>query len=131
MAVHRPTALIDPDGRRLEPASLAGRTFLAFCGLGNPEGFFRTLGTLGARLPGQECLEDHCQYSDATLARLSRRARELGCSQLITTQKDRVKIDPAKLPLPLFQLAVEMDVVDGRDELLQKIIRAANSTGEL
>jgi hypothetical protein len=35
----------------------------------------------------------------------------------VTTQKDHVKIAPSQFGLPLWQLVIEMDVIEGREEL--------------
>jgi tetraacyldisaccharide 4'-kinase len=123
LAVHRVAAMIDPDGRRAEPSALSGRSVFAFCGIGNPEHFRNTLARLGVRVVGSRCLGDHVHYSAALLTELCEQARQCGCELMITTQKDYVKIDPGKVAIPLWQLAIEIDVVEGRDELLGQLVR--------
>jgi tetraacyldisaccharide 4'-kinase len=122
-AVHRPSALIDEAGNRAPPTTIAGRKVFAFCGIGNPRSFFQTLTGLGAKVVGQCALEDHCQYTDPLLEELCEDADESGAEIMVTTQKDYVKIAPRKLPLPLYQLEIEMDVVEGREELVRRLMK--------
>jgi tetraacyldisaccharide 4'-kinase len=114
-AIHRPSAVIDPAGETLPPSALAGRRFFAFCGIGNPESFFSTLGHLGIRIAGQQRLDDHCRYDPQLLAELCEQARQAGCDYLITTQKDFVKINLDDMTLPLWQLSIEMEVRENND----------------
>src|SRR5262249_31150078 len=45
---HRPSSLVNGDGDAAGLGTLAGRPVAAFCGLGNPEAFCRTLAGCGA-----------------------------------------------------------------------------------
>jgi tetraacyldisaccharide 4'-kinase len=129
-AVHRPSRIVDQDGREHDVNSLAGRRVLAFCGLGNPDAFFDTLRRLGADLAGEVAFEDHARYDAARLAKLARQARACGAELLATTAKDRVKLPgvdqafaPAGLPpLPLWTLEIALEFVEGGQALLDCIL---------
>lgn len=86
--------IADP-GEHLPLAELSARKYLAFCGIGNPAAFSRTLGGLPGE-PGR-CVEfvafdDHHAYSSGEIAQLIRRAKAAGAEVLVTTQKDAVKL---------------------------------------
>lgn len=125
VAVHRPLAAIDEKGQSVPVEQLRGQTFLAFCGIGNPQSFFDTLTGLGAVLAGTRAMGDHCEYGPGVLEGLAAAAGQLGCTRLITTQKDYVKIAGAAMALPVWQLAVGMELLEGKEGLLEQVDRAA------
>ena len=124
-AVHRPTRLIDEAGETRPLEDLQGRKVFAFCGLAKPEHFFMSLTGLGARLTGRRALNDHASYTPDLMAELAQDARLAETKVLITTQKDYVKLDSMALPTGIWQLAIEMDVTAGADELTRRILAAA------
>jgi tetraacyldisaccharide 4'-kinase len=73
------------------PESVAGRRFLAFAGIGDPEKFFDTVRQSGGEIALARPFPDHYPYRDADLAELSAAARADGL-QLITTAKDAARL---------------------------------------
>jgi tetraacyldisaccharide 4'-kinase len=65
---------------------------LAFCGLGNPQSFWRTLDQIG--IGSQERLEfsDHHRYTAREIRRMGMLVKALGLEALLTTQKDVVNL---------------------------------------
>ena len=66
--------------------------FLAFCGLGNPNKFYKTLEQNGFNLIQKKSFPDHYQYNDSDINNLRQEAKKYKL-KLITTEKDYVKIN--------------------------------------
>ncbi len=114
-ARHAPLALVDADGNSALLDEIAGRSVAAFCGIGNPEGFRRTLATLGANVVGFRAFPDHHDYKGSDVASLADWVRGLGADLALTTQKDLVKVRADALGLvPLRALRVGWDLTEGR-----------------
>jgi tetraacyldisaccharide 4'-kinase len=113
---HAAHDLIDSDGKSSPIESMAGQSVAAFCGIGNPEGFRRTLLPLCSELVDLRIFPDHHNYSGPDASSLERWARELGADLVLTTQKDLVKLRLSLLgPVPLRALRIGLDVTAGGD----------------
>ena len=125
LGVHKPTGLIDNDGRQLPLDDISGRKVLIFAGIGNPQAFITTVENLGAE-PVDFCIfSDHQKYSPAVIQRIYDRADASGAEILVTTEKDYVKLAEFEFDRPVWQVAVEMDIARGRRELVDKLRDAA------
>jgi tetraacyldisaccharide 4'-kinase len=76
-----------------EPAQVAGERLVAFCGIGRPEKFRRSLLDAGVDLADFQLFPDHHPYSDTELERISAIAARLG-AEPVTTEKDWVRLKP-------------------------------------
>lgn len=120
-AVHTPTTLIGETGQGQPAEILAGKKVFLFCGLAHPEAFRKTVESLKADIVGARWRVDHAAYTPGIVQELLAEAHRLGAELLLTTQKDGVKLPDEPTDPPIRQLAVEMDITDGRAELLQTL----------
>ena len=122
LAGHVPTAVIAPAGRRAPASALAGRKVLAVCGIGNPDAFFETVARSGAEVVGRIAFDDHAAYDAAAAARIASAAGNAGAEILVTTAKDRVRIeDPSALGAPLWTLEVAIGLTEGEGTLNERV----------
>jgi tetraacyldisaccharide 4'-kinase len=115
-SIHAPLELTNgPDRRSVNV--LQGQTVGAFCGLGNPAAFRRTLEDLGANVVEFREYPDHHPYSRTDVEALQRWASNLPADALIvTTQKDWVKLrTPSLGDRPLWALRIGLKFVEGQD----------------
>ncbi len=96
--------------------TLSGRRVGAFCGLGNPESFWRTLDSLGVDVVFKWRFADHHAYNPAELQRVAHQARMHGAEILVTTEKDRINcpshLEDVIAPLHLAWLQIELELED-------------------
>jgi tetraacyldisaccharide 4'-kinase len=102
---------------------------LAFCGVANPDSFWRAVAQTGARPAARVCYRDHHRYSAADVRRLSACARQAGAAASVTTEKDVINLPPGQnsWPAPLYWLKIRVSVEDaGRllDEILNRVLPA-------
>ncbi|HEY1067845.1 MAG TPA: tetraacyldisaccharide 4'-kinase [Pirellulales bacterium] len=117
-----PTALVNSLGEERPIDSLAGQAVAAFCGIGNPAGFRRTLASLGHDPIEFLTFPDHHDFARPDVERLVRWATEQqrakSCSAVLCTEKDLVKLDLDRLgPLPLWAVRIDCEIVSGADAL--------------
>lgn len=125
-ARHAPRDLLDAEGGSEPLDRVRGAPVVAFCGLGNPEGFRRTVLGLGADLVDFRTFPDHHPYTRADVDDLLRWARGRGASLALTTQKDSVKLRLPNLgPVPLRAVRIGLELVGGAEVLEESLGRIA------
>ncbi len=133
---HRPAELVGCDGARGPVESLAGKAIGAFCGIGNPGAFRKTLEGLGATVANFRAFPDHHQYTREDVGSLTRWAESLPADAVLaTTQKDWVKLRvPDLAGRPLWAVRVGLTFRDGEDAFaaaLQRVLDSAPSDNGL
>jgi tetraacyldisaccharide 4'-kinase len=120
---HEPVELVNSDGERAALDVLRGRPVAAFCGIGNPDAFRRTLADQGAMVSVFRTYADHHPYSRADVDELHGWAHGLGEeTPVVTTQKDLVKLRLAQLGgRPLWALRISLRVEAGREEFERRL----------
>ena len=120
---HRPVELRNGDGAAAPLELLRERPVAAFCGIGNPEAFRRTLLDLGAEVTDFRVYPDHHDYTRADVVDLRRWAGSFPAGAIVvTTQKDLVKLRLSQLgDRPLWCLRIRLHVESGQDVLEDRL----------
>jgi tetraacyldisaccharide 4'-kinase len=119
-----PTAWKSQTGGERFLADLQGAKVAAFAGIGNPEAFFKTVASTGAKLVDGRAFPDHHRYTDADLDELAAWAKRLEVAAVVATQKDAVKIARADFSgLPFLWLAIGAEFRSG-EEILRKLVQS-------
>jgi len=96
----------------------------AFCGLGNPQSFRRTLERLGVSPAAWFEFDDHHRYRPRELRSMVRHSGAVGATALVTTEKDAVNLcagfHEATTPLEVYWLKVRM-TIDREAEFLSLV----------
>ncbi|MHC4607399.1 MAG: tetraacyldisaccharide 4'-kinase [Planctomycetota bacterium] len=115
---HRPVCVRELKSKtRRDLEWLRDRPVFAFCGIGNPGAFFRTLDEAGARIVRVRAFPDHHRYTADDLRRINAEAQEFMAAAVVTTEKDARKVEPDAFDMPLGALAVEIEVLRGGQKL--------------
>ena len=86
-------------------ALAAGTPVAAVAAIARPQAFFAAARASGARVVAELAFADHHDYPEADLRAIARRARAAGAGVVLTTAKDRAKLE-GRLGLPLAILPV-------------------------
>jgi tetraacyldisaccharide 4'-kinase len=123
---HEPTEWIDASRRTVPLERLAGKQVAAFCGIGNPEAFRRTLADLGMNVGAFRHFPDHHAYTRNDIEELCNWARQNATEGIVvTTQKDLVKLRLTRLgECELWALRIQLRIHAGQDALDHKLKEA-------
>lgn len=105
------------------------RRIAAFCGIGNPNGFLRTLQGCRFRVDAFRTFPDHFSYDSKTLKELACWVSSMPAIEaVVCTRKDWVKIRRSHLgAVPLRALSIEPVLLTGGDHLLGFLRQAVDS----
>jgi 3-deoxy-D-manno-octulosonic-acid transferase len=96
----------------------------AFCGLGNPATFRRTLEAMGVEIADGIEFDDHHRYRPRELQHIAEQMAAGGATALVTTEKDAINLcdDWSEMiaPLPLYWLQIGMKI-DREEEFLEAV----------
>ncbi|MBL7190220.1 tetraacyldisaccharide 4'-kinase [bacterium] len=81
-----------------------------FCGIAEPQRFYDSLEDLGIHIDELLSFKDHCRYTSSEQEKISRFFVESGAEIMITTEKDAVKLPPILHLLPIYYLAVRIEL---------------------
>ena len=100
----------------------------AFCGVGNPESFFKQLRGEGYEPSFTHSFVDHYQYKQTDVDALVREAQAHGAERLITTAKDAIKLRNFNFPIPCYVLEIQISI-DEEERFVQLIRNAISKAG--
>lgn len=104
--------------------TLPEKKFVAFAGIGNPSKFFKTLEDAGVILADKVALPDHATYTEDVIRQLEERAR-MANAELVTTEKDAVKLKELSIPLHVFKVKLEISGLSCLKYLIEDKVHAA------
>lgn len=103
--------------------------FFAFCGLGNPDAFFRDLGNWGLAVCGQAVFADHHHYTQRDISAVKLTAKRTGANAIVTTEKDAQNLAGLEFDeTPLYVAVIDLIVTPEADfrNVLEETLAAAS-----
>ena len=99
--------------RTLFPAdSIGAGPFFAFCGIGNPEAFFRDLQSWHVPVTGSRTFRDHHRYVAEDIALLERAAAQANARAFLTTEKDAQNLAGLAFPSkPAYVSLIDLELI--------------------
>ena len=100
----------------LSASEIGGGPFFAFCGLGNPEAFFRDLGNWGLAICGQAIFSDHHRYAQRDISAIRQAGKRVGANAFVTTEKDAQNLAGLEfVETPLYVAVIDLVVTPEAD----------------
>ncbi|MCG3176230.1 MAG: Tetraacyldisaccharide 4'-kinase [Candidatus Omnitrophica bacterium] len=95
-AVHRPVQFADLQQERVGGLhEVRGRKVAVISAIADPYSFEKTVESLGAEIALAARFDDHHEFTREELTDFAAHCRELGCSDVVTTEKDSFRLLPA------------------------------------
>jgi tetraacyldisaccharide 4'-kinase len=90
--------------------------FFAFCGIGNPDAFFRDLGNWGLSICGQAIFPDHHRYTQRDISAVKQAGKQPGANAFVTTEKDVQNLNGLEFgETPLYVAVIDVMVTPDAD----------------
>jgi tetraacyldisaccharide 4'-kinase len=87
----------------------SSEVFFAFCGIGEPDSFFKSIKQLDIKSGEKRIFPDHQEYKKSVITELSAQIKSSNCTAIITTEKDLVKLPDSFLDeFDTFVIKIEM-----------------------
>jgi tetraacyldisaccharide 4'-kinase len=129
-AVHKPMYVKLIKDKQIPLDNLKGRKVYAFCGIGNPDAFFQTLTDMSLNIVGTKVYNDHHVYTTDDIEAIYEDARYKQADYVLTTHKDWIKtalFSVERFQIPFAAMMVELDFVDGRENIIALVNKALES----
>ena len=106
-ASHKPAGLVNVSGETRELSSLRGKRIYVFSGIANPTYFQSGLVKCGAHIVDFRKFRDHHIYRQSDIDEIKREALGL---DIITTEKDLVKLKELQVPGNMYAFKIEFSI---------------------
>jgi len=106
----------------LDVKQLRDQPVVAFSGIANPDDFRKLLEKSGARVACYHPFPDHHEYILNDIRQIEDSARKSGAKFILTTEKDAVKVNLSSTTLPFYKVALEMEILEGREIFNQQVL---------
>lgn len=106
-AKKKPIGIRTLDGKSISLETIIGEKVVAFCAIGSPESFVRSLNEVGAEVASQKTFRDHHQFTVEDIHEIESLAEEIAADILITTEKDAVRLAGIAPRLTTYVLQIE------------------------
>jgi tetraacyldisaccharide 4'-kinase len=97
------------------------KPIFAFCGIAEPNSFIKTAEELSLKVEGRKFFQDHQEYTEAVIQKLSEQIRESSISHVVTTEKDMVKL-PESFLEEFEVYVIKVDVIFENELIIKDII---------
>jgi len=114
-ASHKPSFLVNASGETVAADMVKNRNVYVFAGIANPNSFRDGLTSLGFGISAVKSFRDHYKYKQKDIDKI---ITEAAGSDLVTTEKDMVKLKGLRLPGNLFALRIEFRIEDAFYDIL-------------
>ncbi len=92
----------------MQSVEISHGPFFAFCGIGNPQGFFNDLSRWEVPVAGESIFRDHHRYTMEDVRRLEKAAQRAGAIAFVTTEKDAENLGREKgTAIPIFVAVID------------------------
>lgn len=108
------------NGNIIPLKKLSGKRVVAFCGLGNPESFRKSLIDLNIDIKDFIVFRDHHRFTPSDMKRIGKTAERSRADWIIATEKDIIKIKNFGLIPNLLYLTIEFKV---EEDFFEEVFR--------
>ena len=110
------------DGMAYQKVNSLDKGVFAFCGIGAPDSFFSSAEELNLTIIGKKVFLDHEKYTSSTLEKLLFKIQNSNCTNVITTEKDIIKIPDSFIKQFQFYI-IKIDIVFQNNKLIQSLVK--------
>lgn len=110
LSMHKPAEFVKLSGETMPIEWAKDKNFFAFCGIGSPESFKKTVLSAGCSLKGIKKYSDHYTYKEEDIEDIIKEAKAGNADWIVTTEKDMVRLRGMHLPEKLVALTIRLAI---------------------